>query len=262
MPVVNVKGRVNKKEFSREIFVQEYSVKTPSSNKPSGKTLFCINVPPYIHESQLKFAYGDIGAVKEVIVAENDSERNDTNRLYEQSTTSQFNKIKPIDRFKVAYVVFESAKSLRLALQKTVIKLNDSNNINLKTGTEKWFDEFQKNFVDESALESEVAEYMKMFETKEQEAREDAKKTEIDEDGWVTVKRSKAGGGGFEQKESVLKALEEKIARGKKRKEFKNFYTFQIRQSKYKHIVSLRKRFQDDKLKIEALKKSRRFKPF
>lgn len=131
----------------------------------------------------------------------------------------------------------------------------------LSVGIDKWKKQHFDSIVDGKELRTEVDEYMQAFEAREQEEREEAKKVEVDEDGWTVVKRGKVGGG-FQQKQSVLDALERKIEDGKGRKEFNNFYGFQIRQSKQKHIVSLRKRFAEDKLKIEALKKARRFKPF
>lgn len=128
------------------------------------------------------------------------------------------------------------------------------------TGIEKWKKQYFDSLIDENQLQAEVDEYMSAFEQREQKEREESKKTEVDEDGWTVVKRGKTGG--FQQKESILKALEDKIEKGKEKKEFNNFYAFQIRETKQKHIVSLRKRFAQDKLKIEALKKARRFKPF
>lgn len=235
-------------------------MRRPSDDKPPGRTLFAINVPPYVQENDLKTAYNTVGDVERVVLVESVVESS-TNANIETdavvSTSSKyFNKTKPINKFKAAYIVFKSTKQLRKALQ--LSKLD----VTVETGVNKWRNEYNANWVDEKELETEVNEYMAAFEAREQEAKADAKKLEVDEDGWVTVKRGKSSGGGFEQKESTLKALEEKIAKGKKKKEFKNFYTFQIRESKHKHIVSLRKRFQEDKLKIEALKKARRFKPF
>lgn len=244
----------------RQIFVQEHSVRRPTDDKPAGRTLFAINIPPYVHEDDLKTAYNTIGDVERVVLVESIVESS-TNATIETehvvSTESKyFNRTKPINKFKAAYIVFKSTKLLRKAQQLTELDLT------VTTGITKWRNEYNANWVNEKELEAEVNEYMAAFETREQEAKVDAKKLEVDEDGWVTVKRGKSGGGGFEQKESILKALEDKIAKGKKKKEFKNFYTFQFRESKHKHIVSLRKRFAEDKLKIEALKKARRFKPF
>lgn len=235
-------------------------MRRPSDDKPSGRTLFAINVPPYVQENDLKTAYNAVGDVERVVLVESvvESPTNATTDTDSVVSTSSkyFNRTKPINKFKAAYIVFKSTKLLRKALH--LAKLD----VTVETGINKWRNEYNANWVNEKELETEVNEYMAAFEAREQEAKADAKKLEVDEDGWVTVKRGKSGGGGFEQKESTLKALEEKIAKGKQKKEFKNFYTFQIRESKHKHIVSLRKRFQEDKLKIEALKKARRFKPF
>lgn len=179
----------------------------------------------------------------------------------ELSSNQYFNKTKPISKFKAAYVVFKSTRSLQLALAKSEICMYKKKSESvLCTGIEKWKKEHDDNIINEKKLEKEVNYYMKCFGVKEHKAREEAKKAEVDADGWVTVKRGKNSG--FEQKESILKALEEKIEKGKKKKQFDNFYSFQIRESKRKHIVNLRKKFGEDKLKIEALKKARRFKPF
>lgn len=227
-----------------------------SDDKPLGKTLFVVNIPPYINEPQLRTAFGALGTVENVIICENTVEpKNDESN----SRTSQFfGKAPEVTAFKMAYIVFKLTKSLEKALKVSTVKLNEDS---LCTGLDKWSKQYTDRLVDEKALQTEVNEFMMAFEEREQEAREESRKTEVDEDGWTVVKKGKAGGG-FQQKESVLKALEDKIGKGKERKEFNNFYAFQIRESKQKHLVSLRKRFAQDKLKIEALKKARRFKPF
>lgn len=216
-----------------------------------------------MHESDLKSAFSRIGDIESVHLVESVVESNtianvatDVSSNSISKASKYFSRTNPINKFKAAYIVYKSTKLLRQALQLSEL------DVTVTTGIAKWRAEYDATWVDEKELEAEVNEYMAAFETSEQEAKVVAKKLEVDEDGWVTVKRGKSSGGGFEQKWSTLKALEEKIAKGKKKKEFKNFYTFQLRESKYKHIVSLRKRFQDDRVKIEALKNSRRLKPF
>lgn len=259
--VVNLNFRLDdSKSVQRQIFVQEHSVRRPNDDKPAARTLFAVNIPPYVQEADLKTAYNAIGDVERIVLVESvvESTANPNNEAEDvvNIESKYFNETKPINKFKAAYIVFKSTKSLRNALQTTELA------ITVTTGIPKWRNEYNATWVNEKELEAEVNEYMAAFEAREQEVKADAKKLEVDEDGWVTVKRGKSGGGGFEQKESTLKALEDKIAKGKQKKEFKNFYTFQIRESKHKHIVSLRKRFAEDKLKIEALKNARRFKPF
>lgn len=112
----------------------------------------------------------------------------------------------------------------------------------------------------EKDLEQEVNKFMNVFEVDEMKEKEEEKRVETDDDGWTIVKKS-GRNAGFQQKESVLAKIEDKIASRKSKKELTNFYTFQIRESKQKHIVNMRKRFESDKRKVEQMKKERKFKP-
>lgn len=266
--VVDLNCRINNTVCTREIFIQAHAERRSDADKPQGKTLFVLNIPPYVHEKELEYGFSDAGPIESIVLKETvlgGVPKPDDNVVRvsaaETKVSKYFNPKQPIDKFKTGYIVFKSTKSLKVALQKTQVSLFDSNNESiLKTGIDKWMEDHKSAITTESELEAEVNTFMKQFEAKEERERREARKPEIDEDGWTTVKKGKNAG--FEQKESVLKAIEEKMAKDKKRKEFKNFYTFQIRESKQKHIFGLRKRFQQDKLKIEALKNARRFKPF
>lgn len=258
--VLNLEFTFNDAKQIRQLFVQKHNVKKTTDDKPVGKTLFVINIPPYINEPELRSAFDACGSIENVIISENTTESSNNNTVTQSMIhqSKYFHNEKPILGFKVAYIIFKLTKSLERSLKLSHITITSK----LCTGVEKWTNNYMNQLVNEKDLEAEVNEYMEAFEQREQDEREDAKKTEVDEDGWTVVKRGKAGGGGFQQKESILKALEDKIEKGKEKKEFNNFYAFQIRESKQKHIVSLRKKFAQDKLKIEAMKKARRFKPF
>lgn len=274
--VLNLEFTFDGVKQSRQLFVQKHNVKRETDDKPVGKTLFLINIPPYINEPELRSAFRCVGTIETIQLLENvmdhshDTTTTAATVAIPSNHSKYFGKIKQMFGFKVAYIVFKLTKSLErlLKLAKVTIPETDDNandTINehkavLCTGIEKWTNEYMDSLIDEKGLDDEVNEYMSAFEEREQEEREMAKKVEVDDDGWTVVKRGKTGG--FQQKESILKALEDKIEKGKEKKEFNNFYAFQIRQSKQKHIVSLRKRFAQDKLKIEAMKKARRFKPF
>lgn len=67
---------------------------------------------------------------------------------------------------------------------------------------------------------------------------------------------------GLARKESVVNKLNEKIGRGAKKKELKNFYTFQIRENKMKNLAELRKSYEEAKNKVKQMKNIRRFKPY
>ncbi|XP_031617894.1 ribosomal RNA-processing protein 7 homolog A [Contarinia nasturtii] len=263
--VLNLEFTFNNEKQTRQLFIQKHNAKKTTDDKPIGKTLFIINIPPYINESQLQSAFSSLGSVENIFISENTIEHtnddSNSNSIADQS--KYFNKSHEVLGFKMAYVVFKLTKSLEksLKLSKVQIVPNENGDSDLFIGIDKWNKQYMDSFIDENALQADVDDYMHAFEEREQEEREEARKTEVDDDGWTVVKRGKTGGG-FQQKESILKALEDKIEKGKEKKEFNNFYAFQIRQSKHKHIVSLRKKFAQDKLKIEALKKARRFKPF
>lgn len=168
-----------------------------------------------------------------------------------------------LQQFKSAFVVFRSTKALRAAANDvTEVRLYRDNKTILDTGLLKWTRTYLAALPDEAAIEAEVNDYMVAFERTEDEQRavERAQPAEVDEDGWQIVKKGR--GAGFEQKESTLKRLEDKIETGKQKKELQNFYTFQIRDSKKQHVVGLRKRFEEDKRKIETMKKQRHFRPY
>lgn len=249
----------NNTKHKRQIFIQKHAGKRTSDEKPLGKTLFVINIPPYINETQLRSAFSSFGNIENIIISASvaDSSHETTNTNH---SSKYFCEAKPIFGFKVAHIIFKSTKTLEKTLKASKLEVKD-NATALCVGIEKWTQNYLDSLIDEKELQAEVEEYMSAFEEKEQEEREVAKKVEVDDDGWTVVKRGKAGGG-FQQKQSILDALEKKIERGKEKKEFKNFYTFQLRQSKQRHIINLREKFQKDKLKIEALKKARRFKPY
>lgn len=52
------------------------------------------------------------------------------------------------------------------------------------------------------------------------------------------------------------------LKKKKKDTELKNFYRFQIREEKMKQLDQLRKKFDEDKKKVERMKATRKFNPF
>lgn len=261
---MNLEFTFNDTQQTRQLFVQKHNAKKVDDNKPFGKTLLAINIPPYINEPQLRSAFQSLGSIDNIFLSAISSEQksDDSNLNAIENETKYFRKTNEIAGYKMAYIVFKLTKSLEKALKLSKVTIESKEDgSHLCTGIAKWTKTYMDSLIDETELQAEVDDYMKAFDEREHEERLEAKKTEVDDDGWTVVKRGKAGGG-FQQKESILKALEDKIEKGKEKKEFNNFYAFQIRQSKQKHIVSLRKKFAQDKLKIEAMKKARRFKPF
>ncbi|XP_058465927.1 ribosomal RNA-processing protein 7 homolog A [Malaya genurostris] len=227
------------------VFAKENICKTINTTKPAGRTLFVLNVPPYATPESLKTAFSSTGQVVNVMVQEKPSEECDE-------------AIDTIDRFKVCYVVYEKASALRRLLKSR--KLNELNlGGNLLTGIDKWTKAYQERIPNPVVLQQEINEYMAGYDQQISEKRAQ-QETLPDDDGWITV--SKTNANTFSQREATVHKLEEKISKGRKRKELKNFYTFQIREAKKSDIVSLRKKYDRDLKKMQQVKKTKRFKPY
>lgn len=256
--VIALKHRSDRPTW-HQIFIKEHNKKRSDSDLPVGKTLFVVNVPPYVNADHLSKGFAIAGDVAHVVLADRKG-----NRFAMPNTATapsrHFTSTPNTNVFKCAFVVFRSTKALRNALELDEVLLYQNDKTILTTGIAKWQQEHAQSLPDEAAIEEEVEQYMVAFEQTELEQRLVAKQPEVDDDGWQVVKKGR--GAGFEQKETTLKRLDDKVQEGKKKKELQNFYTFQIRDSKRQHVVGLRKRFENDKRKIETMKQARHFKPY
>lgn len=204
-----------------------------------GQTLFVLNVPPYVTEPSLKNVFLSAGKILHVIFDNNEE-----------------NFIKN-DGFRKAYVVFKSREVLLKALKLNNLNVLSTKENPLKTGVEKWTEEYNDSIKSPELLQKEIDEYMKNFDDNEKSS-----KTEItDDDGWTVVTK---GGRkpGLSRKESVLNSLDVKSVKKTKKKELKNFYTFQIRETQMKNIAELRKNYEEAKNKVKLMKAARKFKPY
>jgi len=256
---VNLKHRSDRNTW-HQIFIKEFSSKKVHTKLPEQRTLLILNVPPYVHENELKHAFRRSGEVEEVYFG---IDVNDLPSEDDDDTTGKskyFNPKKPIEKFKCAWLVFKASRSLRAALKEEEVVMYELERTILVTGLDKWMNEYTNQISNEKELEAEVNKYMEVFEVDEMKEKEDEKRVEVDEDGWTVVKKS-GRNAGFQQKESIVSKIEDKLASRKSKKELANFYTFQIRDSKQRHIVSMRKRFESDKRKVEQMKRERKFKP-
>ncbi|KAM5534440.1 hypothetical protein V8D89_011907 [Ganoderma adspersum] len=130
--------------------------------------------------------------------------------------------------------------------------------------------------------------WMEAFEHEQAKKRRESqyKKGEaiVDEDGFTLVTRGGAygktlgGGVGVASKRFMNEQAEAEAGAGagaagtgtggkrhrkkKEKKEKDAFYAFQIHEKKRKEIIDLKKKFEEDKAKIEKLKQSRKFKPY
>ncbi|OBZ90306.1 Ribosomal RNA-processing protein 7 A [Choanephora cucurbitarum] len=114
-------------------------------------------------------------------------------------------------------------------------------------------------------LQKEVDSFMMKF--KEDEYKKERETLErmnqMDEDGFTVVvrhKKAKTTDGSINVASISADAAD--AYKPKKKKELVNFYRFQMREQKQNELSELRKRFEEDKVKIAKLKQSRKFKPY
>ncbi|CAH2269321.1 ribosomal RNA-processing protein 7 homolog A [Pararge aegeria] len=235
------------------IYFKEHSVRDHDSDKPSGRTLFIINVPPYANEDGLKNAFSEAGVIISVIF-----------NMKPISVTQSIKFMKETCKpsFKICYLVFKKVSELNKALELKKLHPLNSNDQEVNIGMKKWIQEYNNSVEQPKLLKERIETFMKEHDKKiDSEQKQEKQLEKEDDEGWVTVTK---GGKvqSFARTDKVESKIMAKEESKKKRKELKNFYTFQIRESKMKHIVSLRQKFEEDKKKIVQIKQSRRFKPF
>ncbi|XP_022915757.1 ribosomal RNA-processing protein 7 homolog A [Onthophagus taurus] len=222
---------------SHDLFVKEHKVRNHTPEKPAGKTLFILNVPPYATPQSFKEAFSTIGKVTSV-------------QFYDshENLSQQSEKL----GFKVAFVVFENWADLTKALSlKQLPPLTNKNELGLLS----WIQEYNSSIVNRKKLEEKCKMIISKYD--KEQLKSGKNKQVVDDEGWtvVTGKGKKAG---VARTESGQNKLSEKL----KRKGVKDFYTFQIKEKKMEKIVELRKKMEENKKRLEAIRSQRKFKPF
>lgn len=238
--------RLSKKNTtSHELFIKEHAVRHHESDKPPNRTLFIVNVPPYINESYLNKVFSSAGAVDNVILQ---SKQNSTD-----------NEIHNSGGFKIAFVIFKDSNGLKTALNLSNIDLIPINDDTILTGMKKWMKEYNDQICDRDKLEEEVNNFVLEFDKLAEKQNESGKK--LDNAGWTVVNK-KSRRHGNARKESAKNKINEKIAEQDKRKYHTDFYAFQKRESKMNHLVQMRQKYEEDKKRVAAMKQFRKFKPY
>ncbi|KAG0366831.1 ribosomal RNA-processing protein 7-domain-containing protein [Gamsiella multidivaricata] len=174
-----------------------------------------------------------------------------------------------------AYVIFleeqELTKVLNMKRKKrswirTGAEATEADSAKLASlGVAKWINDYHRMRPAHSAIQIKVDDYMDKFERSEYEAQQAAlaRLNVMDEDGFTLVTRAGSKGHNTDGviKIQAVKAEDVKNIKPKK-KELQDFYRFQMREAKRDKLVDLRRKFEEDKLRIEALKVNRRFRPY
>lgn len=238
--------------------MQKYRSAKKSLDKPVGKTLQILNIPPYATESAIKRIFNEtVGEVDRVNLF--DSHKNEHKSLYQ--INSEYFKDRLPFKFLIGFVIFKKASSLDAVFRLESLPPLSTKDDPILTGVAKWTQEYNKaNCVDVEAMQNEINLYMQHYD--KIKAAESAQQNDGDDDGWVTVGK-KGNIQGFSQHENVIGKLEKKIeTQRKKTKNMKNFYSFELREGKKRHILELRKKFEEDRAKLNSMKQNRKFKPY
>lgn len=242
------------------LFYKPHNVRESHSAKPSDKTLFVLNVPPYCNEECVKRLFGDCGNVADVFFQSKPSSGPPPTEK-----SKFFGRTEPIYGFKVAYVVFQKPRGVENAMKLDVVepRILSPTKDRLKVGIHKWCAEYRNAIPDvyemQKEIEAHMAEYDKSVEAKKKEEKQ--MEGVADDEGWITVTRT-GKKRGIARTEANIEKITHKQKKKRSQKELLNFYTFQIRETKMEHIAQLRKKFEEDKKKIEVMKATRKFKPF
>ncbi|CAG9794105.1 unnamed protein product [Diatraea saccharalis] len=238
------------------IYLKEHAVREHTADRPSGRTLLVVNLPPYVDEKGIINAFREAGTIKSVEFCSKPTTAEKKPRKY------KFIEENTLETYKVAYVVFQKVSQLEKALNLSELSPLHSEDHQIKLGMKKWIQEYNDSVQIPKVLKECIETFMKKYDEENAKAEKKEKALgEEDDDGWVTVTK-KGRIQSFARSENVENKIMAKEEKNKKRKELQNFYTFQIRESKMKHIVALRQKFEEDKKKIAQIKQSRRFKPF
>jgi len=162
-----------------------------------------------------------------------------------------------------AHIIFEDPESLTQAIRSNLIELDDCEAGAELKGVEKWLaDKIEEINIDKEKLQQEVNDFMVEYDKRKLEFKNrlETLSSHPDDDGWVTVTKGKKSGqhgaAKFDQ-ESLTKLIQRE-----KKKQKTDFYRFQRTDQTNSHIQELRKRFEEDKKRVEKLRQGRKFRPF
>ncbi|XP_059809813.1 ribosomal RNA-processing protein 7 homolog A [Hypanus sabinus] len=249
---------LDKSPVSRCLLVKPHRAREPAAARPQNRTLFVLNVPPYCTQESVHRLFSQCGDV--VAVELQDRPGPGTKP---EEVKSKFFSRKPAEGFQVAYVVFKKPAGMMSALKVQEPWVLSPKEHPIKTGLQKWIQEYSSSIIDPEALQSDIDEFMKQHDERvaELEAAADAEDGVPDEEGWVKVTRKGRRPGVPRTEAHSLQAIQRE-KRKRAQKELLNFYSWQRKDAKREHIAELRKKFEEDKQRIAVMRAERKFKPY
>jgi ribosomal RNA-processing protein 7 len=276
-------------QFYKFIYFKEHKERGNTA-LPLGKTIFVTNLCADCTKEDLENIFSNFGKVSAVYLdslKKNKPNQNkepkpklgkptasqmlimeEKKKRLEASTKEEEEKL-PFSVAGYAHVVFEEEEGLANAIKLSCENLDQSEIGSEKKGVKKWKAEHKAEmFVDIEQLQKETNEYMLNYDTKkiQYEKRLEALSSAPDEEGWVTVTRGKKKSTGAVPAIGMASKLDQqtlnKLIEKEKKKHKTDFYRFQRTSQTNSHMQELRKRFEEDKKRIEKLREGRKFRPF
>ncbi|KAJ3600471.1 hypothetical protein NHX12_031452 [Muraenolepis orangiensis] len=251
-------------DTQHKLYVKEHRVRVETrTHRPLDRTLFVLNIPPYCSPNEVGEIFSRFGHVQSVELRD----RPGSPPLPEIELSNFF---KPAEKqgFKVGYVVFLKANSIKLAKAHphSIPLLVSTKERPVSTGLQKWAQEYRQSIVLPEKLQESVDAFMLKYDLKKEEKAKEQEKAaqqqKADEEGWVTVTRGSKGTKARPHSEAANQRAIQKEIRKKKKKELLNFYSWQQRNTQKEHIADLRKKFEEDKQRIQLLRAQRKFRPY
>lgn len=258
-------------KFGHTLFYKPNQTRTEDTSKPKLRTLLVLNVPPYCNKESLSRIFSlKFGDVENVILQKKIT--NDATEFVQKPTVKDLSlddekyfKSEDVKGFKLAFVIFSDPASVtRAAEYETNEKpcIISTRACPVKVGMGKWIEEYCDSIPDKN-LQVNIDLYMSKYDTAHTRAEEKEEETKDapDEEGWIKVSRKGKHPVVPRTEANELKAKSrEKMKR--KQKELINVYAYQIRESKREKIAELRRKFEEDKVRIQSMRQSRKFQPF
>ena len=243
----------------RCLFCQLYSPGELNPDKPEERTLLIRNVPPLVEEAGLREMFRKFGSLSNVIIQHKQSDR-----TIEYPALFSRRKM-DIEEYRVAYVVFEKEEDLKKLLSnppKNATKLR----VAKKQGVKLWCKEYNDSFLDAKVLIPQINAELEAFDRAEKEKKASSATTEEqDDDGWTVVTKANS-------KRVIVDAnqADKKLLRKNKKKDDKrqrlienvgDLYSIK-KVEKSNRLDELKQKFENDKKRVNELKKNRKFKPY
>ena len=234
------------------MYLKEHSTRVKLDHLPDGRTLFVLNLPVDANFKVLKKIFENCGTLEKLVLKE---------KSEFGFSPQQF----PLKSGTNAHLIFKEDDAIEKIMEITenIIYPIDASQ---PQGIEKWIQEYLDMIPDSQSLRKSIDKELLEFEEMERQVKLKTLESRNlpDKDGFVTVTRKGRRNTNKDESGAIISAIDPRELKNVKPKEkvLVDFYRFQKRESKKTALQELKNKFEQDKLKIQKLKESRKFKPY